>query len=278
MLRAATLLLALGAALALRAPAAETPSLLQALHPGEVFHYKVAWAVLPGAGEITIAVSDDVLDGAKRLKVATTTRTRGLARLFMKFEATGESYFDEQTGRCVLLHELSHVKKKTSEHYVTFDYERRTALYTPGNWTTESRELTMPEGRPTDLITQLISTRAWHLQPGEKRDALVLFDDEFYELTIHAERFETITTPLGSFRTLVLAPRMEKTPPKGMFKRGSAVRVWISQDERHLPVRFEVEFSVGTGTATLTHYTPPGGAGAGEPSSAADDDDADPRS
>ena len=50
---------------------------------------------------------------------------------------------------------------------------------------------------------------------------------------------------------------MEKTPPKGMFKRGSAVHVWISQDDQKLPVRFEVEFKFGAGVATLLHYEPP---------------------
>ena len=64
-------------------------------------------------------------------------------------------------------------------------------------------------------------------------------------------RYEDLETSFGRFHTLVLEPRMDKTPPKGMFKRGSSVRVWISQDERHLPVRFEVEFKMGTGVATL---------------------------
>jgi hypothetical protein len=70
-------------------------------------------------------------------------------------------------------------------------------------------------------------------------------------------RYEKITTRLGSFDTLVLEPRMEKTPPKGMFKRGSNVRVWIAQDERRLPVKFEVEFKFGAGVSTLTDYMEP---------------------
>ena len=75
----------------------------------------------------------------------------------------------------------------------------------------------------------------------------MLFEDEFYELTIHALGYDTVTTPLGTFNTLVLEPRMDKTPPKGMFKRGSTARVWISQDGRRLPVRFKVEFKFGAG-------------------------------
>lgn len=262
----AFLFLSLAAVLA-AAPDPSSP--INALHPGEAFVYKVAWAVLPGAGEIRINVNDEVVDGSKRLNVTTTTETKGLARVFMRFEAKGEAIYDESTGQCVMLHEVSRVKKKTSEHYVTFDYARKKALYAPGSWTAESRELDLPDGNPADLITALISTRSWDLRLNEKRDVLVLFDDEFYELTIYADRYEDISTPLGKFRTLVLVPRMEKTEPKGMFKRGSSVRVWISQDGRHLPVRFEVEFKVGTGTASLVSYTPPPGAA---PATAASDD------
>jgi hypothetical protein len=139
---------------------------------------------------------------------------------------------------------------------VLFDHSARTAAYTERG-ATAPRTLTMPEGEPSDLILALLQTRTWNLKPGEARDALVLFGDDFYELTIHALRYEDVYTSLGDFKTLVLEPKMEKTPPKGMFKRGSSVRVWISQDEKRLPVRFEVEFNIGTGVATLDYYEPP---------------------
>lgn len=84
-----------------------------------------------------------------------------------------------------------------------------------------------------------------------------MFEEEPYVLTVHALRYETLRTSLGTFNTLVLEPRMEKTAPKGMFKRGSNVRVWISQDARRLPVRFEVEFRFGAGVSTLVQYTAP---------------------
>jgi hypothetical protein len=116
----------------------------------------------------------------------------------------------------------------------------------------------MPAGDPSDLIMGLLQTRTWNLALGEKQDALVLFTNDFYELTIYHTRQEEVRTPLGTFQTKVLEPRMEKSAPKGMFKRGSTVRVWISDDERRLPVRFEVEFKIGTGTATLVGYEGPG--------------------
>ena len=228
-----------------------------ALRDGEALTYRVSWAVLPGAGEIKVSATHDTSGPAPRLRVLTTTHTRGLARALLPFEATAESLFDPVTGRLLALNESSQQRNKKAGHSVTFDYAAAQALYSASDPAEKPRPLSLPAGEPLDLITSLVQTRSWDLRPGEKRDALVLFDDEFYELTIHAVRYEEVRTSLGTFNTLVLEPRMEKTAPKGMFKKGSTVRVWISQDERRLPVRFEVEFKIGTGVATLTRYESP---------------------
>ena len=229
-----------------------------ALSDGESFTYKVSWAIVMGAGEIRIFAKAEPSAPAPQLRVTTTTETRGLARLLMRFDAKAESLFDLRTGRLLALNETSQQNDKHAEHDVTFDYGKHRALYSVPGSDVQPRTLEMPPGDPMDLITSLIETRAWDLKVGEKRDALVVFDDVFYEITIYAARAEKVRTPLGTFNTLVLEPRMEKTAPKGMFKQGSKVRVWIEQDdERHLPVKFEVEFKIGTGVATLTGYEPP---------------------
>lgn len=228
-----------------------------AMREGESFAYKVSWAILPGAGEIKFFAAADNSAPTPRLRVTTTTQTRGLAGRLLPFDAKAESLFDPATGHLLALTESITQRSKKSEHTVTFDHAGAQALYSVPGSTRPPRALPMPAGDPMDLITSLVQARSWNLIPGEKRDALVLFDDDFYELTLHAVRYEQVRTSLGTFRTLVLEPRMEKTAPKGMFKRGSTARVWISQDERRLPVKFEVEFKLGTGVATLTRYDAP---------------------
>lgn len=225
------------------------------LQAGEQLVYRVSWAVLPGAGEIKITAQPDQTDPARRLRVTTQTATRRFARMLLTFDATSEALFDLGTGRMTSLREKSEQGEKKAEHAVSFDYGARRADYTSPN-EKKTRALAMPEGDPTDLIMALMQTRSWDLKPGEKRDALVLFDDDFYELTIHFARYEEVRTPLGKFQTMVLEPRMDKTAPKGMFKRGSKVRVWITREAPHLPVKFDVEFKIGTGTAVLESYTP----------------------
>ncbi len=232
------------------------------LGDGEHLTYRVSWAIVPGAGEIKIDARHAGTN-EDRLVITSSTRTRGLAKLLLPFQAQAESTFDLESGHLLALHEKAITRAKPTEHRVTFDYNKREAAYLSHVPPAPARSLPIPSGDPVDLIMALLQTRTWNLKPGEKRDALVLFDDDFYELTIHATGYESVRTPVGTFNALVLEPRMDKTAPKGMFKRGSTVRVWIAQDDHRLPVRFEVEFKIGTGTATLEAYRPPTAAAAG---------------
>jgi hypothetical protein len=230
-----------------------------ALLPGEALTYRVSWGIFFTAGEIKIfAEPAPAAIPSDRILNVTTTATRGFARALYAFDARAEALVEAPTGRLISHVETTTTKEKQTRHVTTLDYAKRLALYRDEIEPGRNLDVPLPPGDPLDLIMSLITTRQWELKPGEKRDALVLFDQDPYELTIHAVRYEEITTRLGTFNTLVLEPRMDKTPPKGMFKKGSAVRVWIAQDDpRRLPLKFEVEFKFGSGVATLVAYQPP---------------------
>ncbi|MFM9031670.1 MAG: DUF3108 domain-containing protein [Opitutaceae bacterium] len=223
-------LLSLIAALPAAAAAAEL-----AFRDGEKLTYRVSWAIVPGAGEITVhAARAPGPGGAPQLVVTTTTTTRRLARMLLPFDAEETCVFDLSNGHLLSLRETSVQREKRTETAVTFDHARREATYSGPKSAGQPQLLRMPDGEPTDLIMGLLQTRTWNLAPGGSREALVLFANDFYELTVHHAGTEDVRTPLGTFRTSVLEPRMERTPPKGMFKRGSTVRVWIAEDPRRL--------------------------------------------
>ncbi len=230
-----------------------------ALGPGEALTYRVGWGFFSNAGEIKIFSESPPPETApEQLLTVTTTATRGLARALFAFDARAEAWINARTGQLQSHIETTTTSNKKNRNRTTFDYATRTAFYRDEFNPSKNLDFPLSTGEPLDLILSLINTRSWDLKLGENRDALVLFQEEAYELTIHAVRYETLKTPLGTFKTLVLEPRMEKTPPKGMFKRGTAVRVWIAQnDPQRLPVQFEVEFKFGSGVATLISYQAP---------------------
>jgi hypothetical protein len=228
-----------------------------ALTPGEELAYRVSWGIFPSAGEIRITARSERNDQQPCTVVVTTTATRGFLRGIFPFDAQAESVFSNHTGRMIVHTERSAAGKKPTDTMLSVDYGTGAADFRDLIHPENNQMVALPAGEPMDLITCLVQTRSWTLKPGDQRDVLVMFEEEPYQLTIHALRYENVHTPMGDFEALLLEPRMEKTEPKGMFKRGSNVRVWISQDERRLPVKFEVEFKFGVGVSTLTRYTPP---------------------
>ena len=229
------------------------------LRDGESLTYSVRWGIIPFVGRIKIAA--DALGSGKDavLRVTTTTWTSGLARGLFPFDGRGESLYNAKTGQLLSSSEWSTYRNKDIKNSITFNYSKRTAEFADDIHPEKSHTIPIPEGNPCDLILALIKTRFWDIAPGQQRDTVVIFQDQFYPLTIHADQDpETVFTALGFFKTLGLEPRMEKTPPIGMFKRGSTVKVWIeTDDDQRLPVRFQVGFRFGTGTASLIEYQPP---------------------
>jgi hypothetical protein len=226
-----------------------------AFRDGESFTYKVGFAIFSRAGELTIAAHQDKIADVDVFRVTTDTRSRGFVRGFYAFDNKAEVIIEQATGRMLSVKESGADPKRATDSEIVFDYTRRVAHFTDRVRTERTADVDIPEGSPLDLISALVQTRAWNLKPGEKRDVLVQFGRDFYPLSIQAEAYETVRTPLGTYRTLVLVPRME-TPPKGLFKRGGEIKVWISQDARALPVKMQLRLKIGAATLLLSRYDP----------------------
>lgn len=227
-----------------------------AFHDGEIFTYRVGFAIFMHAGDITIAAKEQKLNGAQVVSVTTDTRSRGIVRGLYAFDNKAEVVIDKTSGRMLAVKESGADPKRATDTEIVFDYATRRAKYTDRVRPERSEDVTIPEGNPVDLISALVETRNWNLKPGEKHDVLVQFGSDFYPLAIYADHFEEVSTPLGTYQTLVLIPRMEKNP-KGLFKRGGQIKVWISQDASNLPVKMQLKLNFGSATLLLSDYKAP---------------------
>lgn len=229
---------------------------LLGMRPGEKFTYRVGFAIFSKAGEITIA-ADEQADaaGAPRLRMTTDISSRGLVRGLYSYDNKAECLIDLATGRLLHVKESGADPKRATDSETTFDYTARVARHVDRSRPGRSVDVPMPaEGDPIDLITALVSTRDWTLKPGEKRDVVVFFGRDIYPLSIYAEGYEEVRTPIGKFTTLVLVPRMDKDP-KGLFKRGGEIKVWIAQDGSRLPVKMQLVLKYGAASLLMTQHT-----------------------
>jgi Protein of unknown function (DUF3108) len=230
------------------------PGPFTAFSDGETFTYRVSWGIFFHAGEIVIAAHEETgADGAKVFRITTDTATRGLVREIYTYNNHAEGIIDQTAGRLVLLREKGSDGAHSTDNETTLDYARKIASYVDRAHPSRTARVPIPAGDPIDLISALVDARNWNLRPGEKRNVLVNFGNEFYPLALYAEGFDEISTPLGRFQTLVLVPRMEENP-KGIFKRGGEIKVWISQKGQKLPVQMQLKLKFGVATLHLTDY------------------------
>lgn len=222
-----------------------------ALRDGESLTYRIGWGLFQHAAKIKITAAR----GDEGIQVITTTETRGFIKALYPFSGAAELNFDP-ADRLTHAVARTYAKRRDTHASLALDYSAARATYTDHLRPERSANLPLPPGQPLDFITSLVQARAWDLAVGQSHPALVIFDDDFYQLTITAEAVETISTPQGNLPALRLVPSMAGEP-RGLFRRGGRIAVWISTDEARLPVRFEVAVAVGTATATLVDYTPP---------------------
>jgi hypothetical protein len=229
---------------------------LLGMRPGEKFTYRVGFAIFSKAGEISIAATEqrDAV-GQPQLRMTTEISSRGIVRGLYSYDNKAECTIDLATGRLLHVKESGEDPKRATDSETVFDYEARLARHVDRSRPGRSVDVPIPaEGDPIDLITALVSTRDWTIKPGEKRDVVVFFGRDIYPLSIYAERYEEVRTPIGKFTTLVLVPRMDRDP-KGLFKRGGEIKVWIAQDGSRLPVKMQLVLKYGTASLLMTQHT-----------------------
>jgi len=54
---------------------------------------------------------------------------------------------------------------------------------------------------------------------------------------------ETVTTPAGTFRTIRVEPRSEN---EGLIGKGKNLVLWLTDDEKKMPVQIRSKLKVGT--------------------------------
>lgn len=225
---------------------------------GERLVYKVSWGFI-GAGQIEIvAKAETSPDGKPLMRITNTIASKGMVRGMYRFDNRAEVLIERETSRMLWVAEKGQDRSKQTESRTDFDYAANLAHHKDTFRPNRNGDIALaPEALPMDLLSALVGTRNWTMKVGDARDVLVHFGRDVYPVTIRAEGMEDVDTSLGEFKSLLLCPRMEKEPPRGVFKKGGEIKVWIAQSGARLPVKMQLKLGFGTATLTLVSHTPP---------------------
>lgn len=99
-----------------------------------------------------------------------------------------------------------------------------------------------------DPLTGIYILRDRELEIGRSEFIKVYDTEKFWDVEIQVLRKQTVKTPAGTFDTIVVCPLLQS---EGIFKKSGPVEIFITDDERKIPVRMLTKVSIGTVIAEL---------------------------
>lgn len=130
---------------------------------------------------------------------------------------------------------------------VVFDYEKLRAVYTD-HLKGEKRDLDIQKNT-LDPLSSFYYIRTLKVEVGKPAYVNIFDNKKMWDVEVQILRKERITTPLGTFDTIVIKPLMQS---EGIFSRKGDMHIWLTDDSRRIPVRMQTKVGLGSVIATLT--------------------------
>ena len=225
--------------------AGSTSSSTRPFQVGERLTYEISWLNIT-AGTAVMAVGEAGTGGEQRLvKLLTTAQSRPAITTFFPVDNRVESIMDSASLLPQHLIFKRREGKKKEDFEYTFHQNEGTVTMIKGGAT---HTLDMPPGTQ-DVISCLYYARSeLPLQPGSSLTMNVHHDRKNRKVDVQVEGIETISGPWGDVETARVLVVM---PFQGLFLNQGNIRVWLTTDERRIPVRMKAKIVIGSIVADL---------------------------
>lgn len=211
--------------------------------PNETLNYRITFRGIP-AGEAIINVETN--ENSQKIKLS--AKSYPVIDVFYPIRIQATSVFSLPEFYLTSYEKISqegHGKEKTEK--IIIDHLKGIATYFKNN--KEKKKIAAPKDiqDPFSCIyayrrfSENISAMALNITDGKK----------IIKGAVHIIKQEKIETPAGSFDTILVEPVMEGV--KGVFSKspGSRLFVWLSDDDKKIPVQLKSAISIGDFTAIL---------------------------
>jgi hypothetical protein len=102
--------------------------------------------------------------------------------------------------------------------------------------------------RTFDTLSSFYYFRTVALQVGTSSFIDIFDCKKLWNTEVQVLRREQIKTPLGTFKTIVIKPLLKS---EGIFARTGDMHIWLTDDERRIPVLMKSKVRIGSITVTL---------------------------
>jgi hypothetical protein len=198
------------------------------------------------AGTAVIDVKELVnLNGNKTYHIVTTTRSLPIFDPVAKVNDNVESFidFDGLFSRRL----IKTLQEGNYSRDVTLDYDQDRNTVREVEKSGEKVYNNIPD-YCQDILSAFYYFRAQKVEVGKDLTVDVYADGKCHKLQVQVLRKEIVKIPLGRYEAFVVKPFMEF---ESVFKQEGDVTVWVSTDERHIPLLMKSRVFVSSVNAKL---------------------------
>jgi len=228
------------------------PAGIQAYHPGETLTYDVSWSGMFSAGTVTMTVETEKLpDEREVLRFVVRGRTHGLMDSFFPVNDAVQSVFDPRIMQSLSYSLRESYGKKKRFRATEFDHAKKAAVCRLNEDPPET--LAIPDPVQDGLSLLYVIRTKGDLAIGRKMDIDVVDSGKNWSVEVSVLAREKVATAAGEFDTIKI-----RTSPKlkGVSTGKGEAFLWLTDDDRKVPVLIKSELKVGSFVFELADMKP----------------------
>lgn len=232
-----------------RGPAAFPPGTVVPAWFPEALEFEIKWGLLM-VGWASLRMQEVVdFAGTPAFRIVSEAWSNKFCDAFYKVRDINESWIRTSDHASLGYSKKLREGQFFRDEWVRFDYSDSTftshKIDRDGTVTPSSG--TIP-GTVQDILSSVYFIRPKALKVGEEV-ILDVNDKSNWPLVVRVVRRQKITVPAGTFNTVLVEPALRK---EGLFiQKGKKLEIWLTDDERHMPVLMRVEVFFGHISAYL---------------------------
>jgi hypothetical protein len=211
----------------------------------EKLTYDLSWTGIT-AGSAT----QEVVDDGNTIRVISTARSASWISVFFPVEDRIESVLAKVAPPLLGLPHHYRMKIREGSHRrdkeIIFDQKTMKAEYIDhlGN-----EKLTLDILPNTyDFYSGFYYLRTLKLEVGKPVYVNILDSKRMWNVEVQVVKKEKLKTVLGEVETIQIRPLVRS---EGIFERKGVIDIWLTDDERRIPVKMKTKVKIGSITATL---------------------------
>lgn len=218
--------------------------------PGERLVFSVEYGIIK-AGTATLSVTGpEDYEGLLGYRITAEASSNPAFSSFFEVRDVNEALLD-----IVQLHSFTYMKSLQEGEYsnseeMYFDQEEGFAYY-PEEDDPEKAVIAIPP-HALDVLSAFYYARTQELEPGNDFCIDVHVDNDNYPLEVKVLERGSIRTRAGTFDCIQLQPVLRG---EGLFNQQGEIFIWVTDDERHIPVLMSASIIIGEITCILEDYT-----------------------